>query len=88
MQRSTRVVLFLLATLLLGAALAFGMFVFVEEVLGQSECDDRGDCSWIGDLAYGESANIVLGACLLVAGCIVWGVGRLVRQAFRRPVRR
>jgi hypothetical protein len=49
-------------------------------VLGPNECDDRGDCAWIGDLTYGTSANSVFGVCLIAAGAIVWGVVRLLRR--------
>lgn len=70
---------------MLGLALAIGSVVYVIDVLGQSECN-RAECTWIGDLAYGSSATIVLGICLIVAGAIVWGVDWLFRRHSSLPV--
>jgi hypothetical protein len=51
--------------------------------LGEVECDQRGDCSWVGDLSYGASANIPLGACFLIGFGLVWSVRALVRRGCR-----
>jgi hypothetical protein len=69
-----------LFTLVLGFVLAAAWFYFIWEVMGQQECN-RADCSWIGELSYGTSANLPLGACFLVAGIVVWGTRALLRRA-------
>jgi hypothetical protein len=72
--------LYLVSTLLLGIVIFAALEWFVVFHLGQDECDDRADCSWIGDLTYGPSVSIAFGASLLVAAVLVWGVVRLTRR--------
>jgi hypothetical protein len=82
----SRLAVYAALAFVLGLALFFAFEIYVFDVLGQSECD-RSDCDWIGDLAYGSSANIVFGICLMVAGAIVWGLVWLAGR-WRRALRR
>jgi hypothetical protein len=79
---TSNAVLFLIA-FVLGVILAAGWFYFVWEVLGEQECD-RGNCSWIGDLSYGSSANIPLAVCMLIAGALVWSARALLHRFWHR----
>jgi hypothetical protein len=74
-------------TLVLGFALFFGTEYYILEILGQTECDERGECSFLGDLAYGSSANMVLATCLVVAGGVVWVLDRLIRRSRKSTLR-
>jgi hypothetical protein len=69
--------------LLLGGALFVGFEIYVLDILGETECDDRGACAWIGDLAYGASAIIVLGVCLIAGGAIACGIPWFARRLRR-----
>jgi hypothetical protein len=73
-------------TILLGGALFLGFEYYVLDILGEGECD-RADCTFLGDLAYGASANIVFVTCVVLAGAIVWTVPRVTRR-LRGSVRR
>jgi hypothetical protein len=62
-------------TLLVGGLVFMGFEYYALEILGEGECN-RADCSWVGDLAYGSSAMLVLGLCWITAGAVTWAVLR------------
>jgi hypothetical protein len=83
MSRDVRILVGLLLTLVLGTALFLAAIVAIDG----GECN-RADCSWVGDLANGSSASILMGAALAVAGGVVWMAGRVLgRIGILRPPR-
>ena len=83
MSQDTRSSLWILLAVVLGGAMWFA----AEVAIGSGECDIS-DCSWLAELADKSSA-VLLAACLLFAGALVWGISRLIRRiASRRPMSR
>jgi hypothetical protein len=83
MSGDIRLLVKLLATLVLG----FGLDVVGLVLTGAGECD-RSDCPWYADVFDGDEASISFGACILLAGGVVWGVPLLFGQARRRATGR
>jgi hypothetical protein len=82
-MNAVRFTLLVLLSCVLGAALYVELLV----ATGAGECD-RADCSWFVDLFDGTEAGIALGASILIAAGVVFGVAYLVGRALRRPARR
>jgi hypothetical protein len=77
MRGITRLLVYLVFALLLGFALAWGVGLYVNFVLDESECQGF---SWLGRAVCGDSVYLVLAACVLIAGIIIVGGDLLVRR--------
>lgn len=75
-----RGLLLVVATFVLGIALAVGWAFFVLLVLGQGECD-RGECNALGEFTFDSDwgLTVILILAFAIAAAVVWGVSRFRR---------